>query len=296
MSGLPLGAVICAFVAALLFAVSAVAQQQAASEVPDGDALMRSLIRSPRWWAGMIGDGGGFAFQVAALAMGSVLIVQPILVSALVFALPLAARYSGRKTTPAMWLTALALSMALAVFLIVGDPTPGLTHARLHRWVLPLLVIFLLVAAALVVSRMAKTSALRALMLGAAGGTLVGVSAALTEYVTQLFERNIGHALTSWELYLLIATGLCGVYLQQVGYQAGSLAACLPAFTVAEPLVAAFVGITVLDERLRSGPIGTVFVLISVVTMCVAAVVLSRAQVGDPLENLDPEPVSPRSQ
>ncbi|WP_330181958.1 DMT family transporter [Nocardia sp. NBC_01503] len=289
---LPLGAVICAFIAALLFAVSAVAQQRAASEVPEGEGLMRALIKNPTWWAGMIGDGGGFAFQVAALALGSVLIVQPILVSALVFALPMAARYGGRKTTPGMWVNALALSVALAIFLIVGDPTEGLDTAPWHRWVLPLGLVFGVVAAGVIGARVVKTPALRALLLGGAGGTLVGVSAALTANVTRLFGQGITTALTSWEIYVLVVTGVGGVYLQQRGYQAGSLAACLPAFTIAEPLVAAFVGITVLDERLRSGPIGTGFVLVAVVVMCVATVALSRAQAGEPLEVSDSAPVS----
>ncbi|MFF2557175.1 DMT family transporter [Nocardia sp. NPDC058058] len=289
---LPLGAVICAFVAALLFAVSAVAQQSAAAAVPEGEGLMRALIRNPRWWAGMIGDGGGFAFQVAALALGSVLIVQPILVSALVFALPMAARYSGRKTTASMWANALALSVALAVFLIVGDPTEGLDNAPWHRWLWPLGLVFAVVAAGVIGARVVKTPALRALLLGGAGGTLVGVSAALTANVTRLFGQSISSALTSWEIYVLVLTGVGGVYLQQRGYQAGSLAACLPAFTIAEPLVAAFVGITVLDERLRSGPVGTAFVIVAVLVMCVATVALSRAQAGEPLEVPDSAPVS----
>lgn len=277
----------------MLFAVSAVAQQQAASEVPEGEGLMRALVRNPRWWAGMIGDGGGFAFQVAALALGSVLIVQPILVSALVFALPLAARYGGVRITRGMWANAVVLSVALAVFLIVGDPTAGNSDAPFRQWVLPLGLIFGLVAVGLVVERIVKTPALRALLLGAAGGTLVGVSAALTAHVTQLFEQGIGVALSNWQLYLLVATGVGGVYLQQRGYQAGSLAACLPAFTVAEPLVAAFVGITVLDERLRSGPLGTAFVLIAVIAMCLATVALSRAQAVEPVPESDSSPVSP---
>lgn len=93
MPDLPLGAVGCALVAAILFAVASVAQQQVAEQVPHGTPLVRTLLGSRRWWAGVAGDGGGYAMQVMALALGAVLIVQPILVSSLVFALPLAARY-----------------------------------------------------------------------------------------------------------------------------------------------------------------------------------------------------------
>ncbi len=273
-----MAAVVCAFVGAVLFAVSAVAQQRAAAAVPEGEALLARLVRSPRWWAGIIGDAGGFGFQVTALALGSVLVVQPILVSALVFALPLAAHYSGRRVTPTMWAQALALSAALAVFLVVGDPTEGVTDAPWQRWIGPLGLLSAVIAAAVAVAVTARAPALRALLLGTAAGLLFGIAAALTEHVTELFGRGAGPVLTSWQPYALAASGIVGLYLQQRGYQVGPLSASLPAFTVAEPLGAAFLGMTVLGERLRSGPVGTTFVLVAVAVMAVEAVRLSRAQ------------------
>ncbi|WP_040815637.1 DMT family transporter [Nocardia concava] len=284
---LPIAAVVCAFVGAVLFAVSAVAQQRAAADVPAGDALLAKLIRNPRWVAGLIGDAGGFGFQVAALALGSVLVVQPILVTALVFALPLAAHYSGRRVTRAMWGQAAALSIALACFLVVGEPTEGVSEAPWHRWVLPLGLMAAVIVAGIVVAATVKVPTLQALLLGSVAGLLFGISAALTENVTQLFGDSVATALTSWELYVLVACGILGLYVQQRGYQVGPLSASLPAFTVAEPLGAAFLGMTVLDERLRSGPVGTAFVAASVVVMCVAAVRLSRAQAA-PLPEAQP--------
>ncbi|WP_458690264.1 DMT family transporter [Nocardia tengchongensis] len=287
MGNLPVAAVACAFIGAALFAVSAVAQQRAAADVPEGDALLAKLIRNPRWLAGLIGDAGGFAFQVAALALGSVLVVQPILVTALVFALPLAAHYSGRRVTAVMWMQAAALSLALACFLVVGEPTEGVSEAPWHRWVLPLAVVTGVVVVSIVVATTVRVPTLQALLMGTAAGLLFGISAALTANVTQLFTDGIVAGITSWELYVLAACGLLGLYLQQRGYQVGPLSASLPAFTVAEPLGAAFLGMTVLDERLRSGPLGTAFVAASVVVMCVAAVRLSRAQAA-PLTNPQP--------
>ncbi|WUD62784.1 DMT family transporter [Nocardia sp. NBC_00511] len=269
---------VCAFIGAILFAVSAVAQQRAAADVPEGDALVAKLVRNPRWLAGMVGDAGGFAFQVAALALGSVLVVQPILVTALVFALPLAAHYSGRKVTPVMWAQAGALSVALACFLIIGEPTEGVANAPWHHWLLPMGLLAGVIVAAIVVATTVKRPTLQALLLGASAGLLFGISAALTEHVTQLFRHGIGTALSSWEPYVLVGAGMLGLYIQQRGYQVGPLSASLPAFTVAEPLGAAFLGMTVLDERLRSGPIGTGFVAVAVIVMCIAAVRLSRAQ------------------
>jgi len=292
MADLPLAAVGCAFIGAVMFAVSAVAQQRAAADVPEGDALLARLIRDPRWWAGIVGDMGGFGFQVAALALGSVLVVQPILVTALVFALPLAAHYSGRRVTTLMWVQAAALSVALAVFLVVGDPTQGQIDAPWRHWIGPLGLLCGLVVAGVAVATTVKVPALQALLLGTAAGLLFGISAALTEHVTHLFGQGPAAVLTNWQPYTLVATGVAGLYLQQRGYQVGPLSASLPAFTVAEPLGAAVIGITVLDERLRSGPIGTAFVLLAVLVMCIEAVRLSRAQAADtPAEQVSSKPV-----
>ena len=284
MSNFPFAAVVCAFVGAVLFAVSAVAQQRAAAEVPAGDALLAQLVRSPRWWAGIVGDAGGFVFQVIALALGSVLVVQPILVTALVFALPLAAHYSRRPVTAVMWAHAVALSVALACFLIVGDPTAGVSDAAWNQWMWPLTLVLAAVAAAVVVSAVLRATGLRALLLGAAAGLLFGVASALTQHVVELFGDGAAAVLTSWQPYSLVASGMIGLYMQQRGYHIGALSASLPAFTVAEPLGAAFLGLTVLDERLRTGTAGTVVVIASVLVMCVAAVRLSRAQAELPAE------------
>ncbi|MEV6428129.1 DMT family transporter [Nocardia sp. NPDC051463] len=274
----PLGAIVCALLAALLFALAAVAQQHAAAAVPESASLIRALLRNPRWWAGILGDAGGFAMQVVALALGAVLLVQPILVSMLVFALPLSARLNGRKVTGRTWATAIALVMALACFLIVGDPTEGNANAPLLEWIVPLAILLGMIAAAIAVGAATPVPALRAMLFGTAGGALFGLAAALTEYVTTLFEHGLGQVLGSWQTWALVAASLIGFYLQQRAFQAGPLVASLPAITITEPLAAAYVGITVLDERLRTNTIGLVVIGCTVIVMCATTIQLSRAQ------------------
>ncbi|WP_327115490.1 DMT family transporter [Nocardia sp. NBC_01730] len=278
MSNHSVGAVVSALIAALLFAVAAVAQQRAAAAVPEGKSLVGSLLRNPRWWAGIVGDAGGYAMQVAALALGAVLLVQPILVSALVFALPLAARLNNRRITARTWATALTLTAALACFLLVGDPTQGNANAPLREWLLPLGVLLGLILAATAGGIGAADPARRALLLGAASGSLYGLAAALTSYVTGLFEHGLGHVVGAWQTWALVAAGVTGVYLQQRAFQAGPLAASLPAVTIAEPLAAAFLGLAVLDERFRTNTVGLVVTGLAVLVMCATAIALSRSQ------------------
>lgn len=274
----PVAAIVCALVAALLIAVAAVAQQRAAAAVPEGSSLVAGLIRSPRWWAGIIGDLGGYGMQVVALSFGAVLLVQPILVSALVFALPLAARMNGRRITGRAAATAAVLVVALAVFLIVGDPTPGNNAAPLRTWLPPLTLLLTLVGGATLAGLRAASPRTRALALGAAAGSLFGLSAALTDYVVTLFAHGPRAVVTGWQTWALLAAGLTGFYLQQRAFQTGPLSSSLPSATVAEPLAAAFLGLTALDEHLRTDTLGLLVVTICVAIMCWTAIALAHDQ------------------
>jgi drug/metabolite transporter (DMT)-like permease len=102
-------------------------QQRAASEVPDDESLglglVRRLVRRPIWLAGTAGDTLGYVAQAAALGLGSLVLVQPLLATSLLFALPLGAWWAGRRLRRSDGLWALALTAGLAVFLVAGEPT-----------------------------------------------------------------------------------------------------------------------------------------------------------------------------
>ncbi|WP_186629765.1 DMT family transporter [Rhodococcus sp. BP22] len=278
MNGLPVLSMVLALIAAFLFACASVAQQSAASAVPEGQSLITTLIRSPRWWAGLCGDIGGYGFQVAALWVGSVLVVQPLIVSMLLFALPLSAKFAGYRMTRSTWVWAVALAAALAVFIVVGDPTEGNSDAPFSDWMIPLAIASGVVLVATVAGLLSTNPGWRALLLGAAGGVLFGMAVALTKYVTDLLGTGLVEAVTAWQTYALVGCGILGFYLQQRAFQSGPLSASLPAITIGEPFGAAFLGITVLDERVRDDAFSLVVIAVCVTVMIVATVALSRAQ------------------
>ncbi|QCB51210.1 hypothetical protein E5720_21275 [Rhodococcus sp. PAMC28707] len=278
MNGLPVLSIVLALIAAFLFACASVAQQSAASAVPEGQSLITTLIRSPRWWAGLCGDIGGYGFQVAALWVGSVLIVQPLIVSMLLFALPLSAKFAGYRMTRSTWVWAVALAAALALFIVVGDPTEGNSDAPFSDWMIPLAIASGVVLAATVAGLLSTNPGWRALLLGAAGGVLFGMAVALTKYVTDLLGTGLTEAVTAWQTYALVGCGILGFYLQQRAFQSGPLSASLPAITIGEPFGAAFLGITVLDERVRDDAFSLVVIAVCATVMIVATVALSRAQ------------------
>lgn len=276
MTNHPIAAIVCALIASLLFAVAAVAQQRAAAAVPEGTALIGTLLRNPRWWAGIGGDAGGYAMQVLALAFGAVLVVQPILVSALVFALPLSAWLNGQRISARAATMALILCAALALFLIVGNPTVGEDTAPFREWLVPLAILLGIVAVVTLLGLLITNRSGQALALGLAGGALFGLAAALTDRVVTLFGDGLGAVSSGWQTWALVAAGLLGLYLQQRAFQVGPLSASLPAVTIAEPLAAAFLGLTALGEHLRTDGAGLLVVVVCVVVMGVATVALCR--------------------
>src|SRR4051794_20218469 len=124
--------------AALFIAIGDVIHQRSAHEVTDEPVghleLFTRLLRDGRWWLGSLVAAVGFALQAAALGFGSVLLVQAILVTSLLFALPVNARLGNRRVTRWEWLWAGLLAAAVVGIGTVGNPTAGPSHPALETW------------------------------------------------------------------------------------------------------------------------------------------------------------------
>ncbi|ADG98761.1 conserved hypothetical protein [Segniliparus rotundus DSM 44985] len=277
-------AVCLALLAALLFAAASAAQQSVAEGVPhergQGLAFVRSLVAQPRWWVGVLGDGGGYAAQAAALSVGSLLLVSPLLVASLLFALPISAALTRRPLTRRNVLLAGALTAALAVFLLVGHPDEGLASAPLRRWLIALIPAAA-AAAACAWAANCVTGPRRALLLGTATGVLFGVCAPLTKAVAAVASDTILDVPLAWQTWVLAVAGAAGFFLQQLAFQSGDISTSLPALTVAEPLVAALCGAVVFDERLQVCGAGWALVAACVLVMVAATAGLARSQAAN---------------
>jgi len=250
-------AVVLALAGSACFAVAAVTQQGAAAHLAEGRAfdpvVLVRLGRRPAWLAGLAAVIAGFALQAAALGLGRLVVIEPVLASGLLFALVLAARRDRRPLRRAEWAAALAVVAGLAVFLVAGQPTGGQRTAGVAVLgvaagvAVGLTGLGVLLAGRFVGSR-------RALLFGVGGGVAAGTTDALVKTVTVLAA---GHLLASFadpRLYLLIAVGLLAYTIQQNGYRAAGLAAFLPAFAVIEPVIGSLLGLIIYHERLRGGP------------------------------------------
>ena len=277
--------VVLALASALAFAAATVGQQRAAARSSDEDArgagFVWQLLRSPSWIAATAGNAVGYALQAAALGIGSVVVVEPILVTSILFALPLSARLAHQRLPSTAMGSGLLLSVSLSVFVILGDAGKGLDRGSHEGWLIVTLVGMPLVAGCLVFAH-PRSGAVRASLLAIAVGLLGGVLAVLTKTVVDAAAGGGLHLLATGETYALVAVGLVGTYLQQLAFQAGALQASLPIMTVLEPVSAAVLGVTLLHEQLTAGGLRLTAVGAAALTMTVAAVVLARVHARSP--------------
>ncbi len=279
--------------AAALFAVGAVAQQQEASSLQvRGRNFIRELIRRPRWWAATFGNAVGYTFQAIGLAVGSILIVQPLLIASLVFALPLAARWNARPIHRAELAWAAAIAVALALFIILGHPSGGNDVARFRDW-LPSLIGCGAVVAIGAILALGPSIRLRSLGLAMMAGTLFGLASALTKSLMHLLGGGLESTLGAWETYAIVVIGVGGLVCQQLAFQAGSLELSFPASMVLDPLTSVIVGMVALNERVRADGAEWLVIGAAVMVMFSGTIALARAGVPTPTTPAEKDTAQP---
>ncbi|GBE67013.1 hypothetical protein MFM001_34750 [Mycobacterium sp. MFM001] len=267
--------------AALFIAIGDVLHQRSAHEVTDEPVgnigLFAKLLRDRRWWLGSLISAGGFALQAAALGLGSVLLVQALLVSSLLFALLVSARLSRRAVTRWEWVWAALLAGAVAVIVTVGNPQAGQSRASWQTWAWVAAVLGPALVACVLGAR-AIGGRVAAVLLAIVSGSLWGLFAVLTKGVVGQIPHGVGELLRTPELYAWGLVALAGTSWQQSAFRAGALTASLPTMTVTEPVVGAVLGVVVLGETLHTGRAGFVALAAAVVVMAAATVALAYSE------------------
>jgi drug/metabolite transporter (DMT)-like permease len=176
--------------------------------------------------------------------------VQPLLVCGLLVALPVNARWTGRRIERRAWIAAIVLCISLSVFLLEAAPSGGVSSAPLGDWVRVGGAVLAFVVGAVLVARVTRGH-VRAALLGFAAGGLFGITAALTKTFVNQISHGVPYTAGHWEVYALAILSITGILFVQHGFQASSLSASLPALEATEPLIAASVGIALLHEKLN---------------------------------------------
>lgn len=273
--------ILLALAAAVTSALGIVIRQRATLEIPQDEGvsttMFKKLLRNRLWWAGTAVAASGYGFQALALTWGSLILVQPLLVSALLFALPMSARMAHRRVTTHDWVWALVLTFGLATFVTLARVQPGNYRPLPAVWILAT-VLCVTVVLACVVGGARTEGRRRALLIATAVGVLFGVVSVLTKVTVQrLNEEGLWGTLVVPAPYLVVILGVAATLLQQSAFHAGALQTSVPTMLVLEPLVAVSFGVIVLGEALSVTHPRTVAALgVAVAAMAAATIALGR--------------------
>lgn len=267
--------------AAVLLALGFVVQQHAAALVPPDRRLspriLVDLARRPVWLGGIAAMIGGQVLGAIALGRGSLTLVEPLLSTNLLFALPMAAAWTRKRLGRREWTGAVVLVAGLATFVAAGAPGgPQATRVVPTNWLIAGLSIVAVVAT---LTWFAKRSDLgeEATLLAAGAGLLYGLQDALTQRTLLLFHRGWGVLLTAWQPYSLVAVAITGLMLAQSAFEAAPLAASLPALTIAEPICGIGLGAGLFAQELRLSGQALGLELAGILAMLVGVYLVARS-------------------
>ncbi|MET7654222.1 DMT family transporter [Streptomyces sp. NPDC005486] len=256
MSALALSVVL-SLVSAVAYAAGAIVQEQVALSSP---AEEYAPLRRPGWWAAVALNGLGGLLHVVALAYGPLSLVQPLGALTIVFALPMAALFVGRRAGATAWRGAIMATVGLAGLLSLVGAADAQSLSTPQR-VTVAVVTAGAVVALMVAGRAAhRHPAVRSMLLATASGIAFGMSSVFTKTVAVDWTGGVSAAdIPSLAVIGVLAT--TGMLLSQASYRGAGLAAPLATLTVVNPVVAAAVGITMFGETFRYGTMGTVLAL-----------------------------------
>jgi len=274
--------VLFALCAAVCAAIGIVVRQRATIDVPPeygvSTVMLRTLLRRRLWWIGTGAAVAGYVFQALALEHGSLLVVQPLLVSALLFALPLSARQAHRRVTRGEWLWAGLLTVGLAIFVVLARPGRPAEPASV-RLALAVAVSAAVVIAGCVLLAIRCHGWQRAVLLAVGVGVLFGVVAVVTKiFMRVVEERGLVGSLSTPAPYVLIVLGIVATLLQQSAFHAGALQTSVPTMLVIEPVVAVLIGAVVLGEALETTGYEALALIVAIGAMAAATIALGRGE------------------
>lgn len=248
--------ILCALGAAAAFGITGQLQHRATHSVAPGGSPWRvavGLVHSPLWVFSVLGSVIGIALQALALATGPIILVQPLLVTGVLFAAVTGIAMT-RRSPDWPFMSGLLLACAgLAGFLIAARPTAGSGRLTFGTF-LPLAIGLGVLLAVLVAAGYRARGTRRQLTLALAAGVDYGLTAGVIKVLLDQLPGGLGAVLTSWSLYALVVVGPLGFLLNQEAYREGQLASpALAVITVTDPLVGIGIGLLWLGESVRVG-------------------------------------------
>jgi drug/metabolite transporter (DMT)-like permease len=246
-----------ALAAALCNALATIFERMGVETAP-ADAAMRwkliaHVLRRPIWFLGLLSAASAFVFQAFALASGGLTLVQPLLVTELLFLVIILRVWFSR---PLGWKEAVGVVSTvagLAVFLAVSDQGGGNVVPAGGEFAFVILAAGVAVAICILVAPR-RGRAWGAAWYGTASGITFALCASFIKSATILLQHG-GTLLMfeHFEPYGVCVTGAAGLFLTQNAYQAGPITASQAAMLVVDPIASILIGVELFGDNLRGG-------------------------------------------
>jgi drug/metabolite transporter (DMT)-like permease len=249
--------VLAALAGAAVYGVTGVLQQRAAHRVQgsptDQSGFARGLVRQPLWLFSTLGSVAGFGLQGLALGTGPIVLVQPLLVTGLLFAGVTGFLVHRRRVDWPFFGALLLTAAGLAAFLVVARPSRGSGQPTLGR-ILPLGVGLAVLVVGCVLWSLRAHGISRSLTMAFAAGIVYGTTAAVAKLTIAAFSDGFVAGLTHWSTWALVVCGPLGFVLNQNAFREGELASpAVAVITVTDPLVGIAIGMLWLHEAVATG-------------------------------------------
>jgi drug/metabolite transporter (DMT)-like permease len=271
-----------AVVAGLCIATGGVPQQRAASRRPSGERmsvrLMRSLGSDRIWLFGIGFAVLSYGFQAIALTFGPLTLVQPLVVSELLFAVPVSVRLRHLRLRPRDWAACAGIVIGLTIGIVAADPGKGQPIQPITVWAPALVAVTVLVTGCVVAARMLD-GPVKATMFALAGACTMGLQSALYDGTIAVIRQDTWHVFLVWQTYALIVASFLGLFLIQNAFQSGPLAASTPVIDAVLPLVAIGLGVGLFGEHVRTTALGLIGAGLGIVLLLVGIVALDTSPV-----------------
>ena len=241
--------------------------------------MIKNLLRTKKWFAGILCMAASFFLQATGLGMGTLSAVEPLLVLELPLTMVASHIWLDSNLGRRGW--SAIIGMTVSTVALIAFLGPGRGHTGGVEWYVYLLAISAtgaVIAACYLLGVRWNDKSKRAAILGLGTGTAYGLAAAITKGMTEQFSSGgIAGVFTSWQLWVAIAIGVLAVWMHQNAVSAARLVIAQPGITLADPYVSILWGAFVFGESMRGG----LFILGALVAglgLTVSAIELSRAR------------------
>jgi drug/metabolite transporter (DMT)-like permease len=259
-----------------------------AVEPPDS-AGVKALIHNPNWLAGLALFVLSFLVHLAALGFGSVTIVQPLIVTELVFIPPFAALISHARISGRDWLAILTVCVGLAVFIIAAQPTEGDQIPTAAQWIMLVVGCLALMGLLMSMGRRRSPTA-RATLFGLAAGLMNALLALTAKGVFGNEHAGIGGYLSDPLFWLTVLVAVASIGVVALAFRSGPITASTPAMISINPIVSAVAAMWLFNEAITITPVTVVLILVSISVVVAGVFALSKSTaVHAELDELEPD-------